>query len=58
MSVINLSFSSSEDNLNPKYPNSERSRKKINCFDITKKDIDEAGPSSENKKKFLEMLTF
>jgi hypothetical protein len=51
MSVINLSSSSSEDNLNPKYPNSGRSRKKINCFDITKKDIDEAGPSSENKKK-------
>jgi hypothetical protein len=52
MSVINLSSSSSEDNLNPKYPNSGRSRKKINCFDITKKDIDEAGPSSENKKKY------
>jgi hypothetical protein len=30
----------------------EDPEKKINCFDITKKDIDEAGPSSENGKKF------
>jgi hypothetical protein len=37
MSVINLSSSSSEDNLNPKYPNSGRSRKEINCLILPRK---------------------